>query len=93
MRRTSATAHVQNYANNTLRFNLAAAGRLLTGERDWRPLGHIDLTASVASSPVTTGLCFSIPSSSDSRTVIGFLRSIYLFGRAVRRSSSASCSR
>jgi hypothetical protein len=53
---------VENYADNMLRFNVsAAAGRLLTGERDWRHLGHIDLTESVASESCDHRLVFQHP--------------------------------
>jgi hypothetical protein len=53
---------VENYADNMLRFNLsAAADRLLTGERDWRYLGHIDLTESVASESCDHRLVFQHP--------------------------------
>jgi hypothetical protein len=50
---------VGNYANNTLRFNISAAsGRLPSGERDWRYLGHIDLTESVISDSADHRLVF-----------------------------------
>lgn len=53
---------VGNYVNNTLSFNISTASRrLLTGERDWRPLGHIDLTESVASESCDHRLVFQHP--------------------------------
>jgi hypothetical protein len=53
---------VENYVNKTLRFNVSAASnRLLSGDRDWRYLGHIDLTESVASESCDHRLVFQHP--------------------------------
>jgi hypothetical protein len=53
---------VENYANQTLRFNVSAAsGRLPSGERDWRDLGHIDLTESIVSESADHRLVFHHP--------------------------------
>jgi hypothetical protein len=54
---------IQNYRNNLLRFivSVAPPERLLTGERNWRPLGHIDLTESIASESCDHRLVFQHP--------------------------------
>jgi hypothetical protein len=54
--------NVKNYLNNMLRFNVSAAsGKLPSGDRDWRHLGHIDLTESVASESCDHRLVFQHP--------------------------------
>jgi hypothetical protein len=54
---------IQNYRNNLLRFivSVAPPERLLTGERNWRPIGHIDLTESIASESCDHRLVFQHP--------------------------------
>jgi hypothetical protein len=53
---------VENYANGTLRFNISAAsGRLPSGERNWRYLGHIELTESIVSDSADHRLVFHHP--------------------------------
>ena len=53
---------VEHYANKTLRFDISVASkRLASGERDWRRLGHIDLTESVTSDSADHRLVFQHP--------------------------------
>jgi hypothetical protein len=53
---------IENYANHTLRFDLSTAEtRLPSGERNWKHMGHIDFTESVASESCDHRLVFQHP--------------------------------